>query len=155
MDRLVMLLRESFVCAVGYIVLSHRLHTNHLDQEYQDMKSLWVNSTSQTVLLHQLNYGGSLSRSQKHRLISSMVCILYAGLAAHISDMVLQFTCNWYFKLALVLSSLCPSDGVLDIVVAFLFMFIIRIEICYALDISIGFKFCCNLLSNREYIVSP
>nr|GMC46373.1 hypothetical protein Iba_chr01aCG1550 [Ipomoea batatas] len=81
------------ISSVGYIVLSHQLPMSHLNLEFQLMKDLSVSSTSQIVLLHLLNYGGSLWISQKHQLISLMGCTLYVELAALTSGMVLQFTC--------------------------------------------------------------
>ena len=90
--------------AVGFIGSNHQSHTSHLNLESPVMGSLWVNLTSLTVPLTQLNYGGSLWRFLIPLLILLMGYTRFVAQAVHSFGMDMLFTCNPYSIVGLLSS---------------------------------------------------
>lgn len=70
---------------------------NHSRPVTQATDILLVSLISPQVVLHQLNYAGSLQRFLIYQLILLMGYIQCVVLEVRSFDMDMPFTCNWYF----------------------------------------------------------
>ncbi|XP_057539399.1 homogentisate 1,2-dioxygenase isoform X2 [Amaranthus tricolor] len=107
-----LLLLESSISEVGYIVSNHLSRMSPSNLVSLEMTNLLQNLISSTALLIQHKYGGSLLIFLTIQPILLMVCKLSVGQEVPISDMDMPFTCNWYTaNKSMDNCAFCNADG--------------------------------------------